>query len=59
MILPFKSEYFEGQLLFLYIWINASPSLVLFELCSSIIKCNKFELRGQESHRKATCLRQI
>ena len=59
MILRFKSEYFEGQLLFLQIRINASPSLVLFELCCSIIKCNKFELRGQESHRKATCLRQI
>ena len=59
MILPFKSEYFEGQLLFLQIRINANPSLVLFELWCSIIKCNKFELRGQESHRQATCLRQI
>ena len=31
MILPFKSEHFEGQLLFLQIKINASPSLVLFD----------------------------
>ena len=31
MIPPFKSEYFEGQLLFLQIKITASPNLVLFD----------------------------
>lgn len=31
MVLPFKSEYFEGQLLFVQIKIKASPSLVLFD----------------------------
>ena len=31
MVLPFKSEYFEGQLLFVQIKIKASPRLVLFD----------------------------